>query len=187
MPFPPQRSLLSHGVAPRDRGAGHSLATLAALLLALSGAGLSSASLTSATTNPGNSFSAGSLVISDSDGGGAILGAIDLRPGLSAAGTVMIANTGTVGAQLSLSLTDLSDSPSSPALASVLDLELVDATSGQTLYNGALGSLSSVGLGELGVGAARKLRITVSWPASQSSSALQGASAAFKLIWTAST
>lgn len=128
---------------------------LAALLLLGFGA---VASWTASTTNPGNSFAAGTLHILDSQGSGctdisaqtpptctAILTATGMKPGgPPVTGTVTITNTGTLAGTYSLQALN---ETGSATLCSHLDLTVTDdaTPTANTIYSGTVGGMAGAG------------------------------------------
>lgn len=97
-------------------------ALLAAAALAVG----SGANFNSASANPSNVFSAGTLSHSNSHDNEAILSARDMVPGDTQVGTVDIANTGDEAAGFALSRAALRDTPRRPALSERLELLVED-------------------------------------------------------------
>lgn len=102
------------------------LATLALLLAAAGLVAGTGARFSAQATNPSNTFSAGTLAISDSEDGAAILTATGLKPGGTERGVVDIENTGSITGTLSVSRTQLSDSDPANPLSAQLDLLVRD-------------------------------------------------------------
>lgn len=103
--------------------------TLSALFLVLAAVGVaigSGASFTAQTANPSNTFTAGSLTMSNSKSGAAVLTASNLRPGDVTTGTVDIANTGSLSGAFSLSRSALTDTPTANPLSAKLNLVVKD-------------------------------------------------------------
>ena len=87
------------------------LAALATVLVAVGVTVASGASFTAQTANPSNTFTAGSLTMSNSKNNAAILTASNLRPGVAGTpGTVDITNTGTLSAPFTLDKGTVTDS-----------------------------------------------------------------------------
>lgn len=166
-----------------------SLAALALAGVAVSSSAFSDAAFTAAATaNPGTSYAAGTVQVTNSKAGSQIADTSGMRPGQSRQGTVQVTNSGTVGATFSLQATGLTDNPSSPALSSVMDLKVENITgSAQTVYDGKLGSFSQAALGSFTPGEARTYRFTYSWPAADTNPALQGATTSSSFRWKATT
>jgi spore coat-associated protein N len=103
------------------------LGALLTLLLAAGAVVGSGADFTASSANPSNTFSAGTLTISNSNEGAAVLTATALRPGGAAAtGTVDIQNTGSLSGAFTLSRTAPVDSDGANPLSGKLNLTIVD-------------------------------------------------------------
>lgn len=165
-----------------------SLAALALAGIAVSSTAVSDASFTAGTGNPGSSYAAGTVKVTDSQAGNAVLDATLMKPGVTRQGTVQITNSGTHSAMLALEATGLANSPSSPALASTMDLKVEDITgSTSTVYNGKLGSFSTTSLGSFTASEARTYRFTYSWPAADTNPLLQAATTSSTFRWKATS
>lgn len=111
----------------------------------------------------------GTFSHSNSRSGSPILTATGLKPGESRAGTVVIANDGTIPGSFTLSKSNLSDTPgpNGGALSGRLDL-LVDDVTGPgapaTVYSGKLAAMPARALGVLTAAQSRTYRFTVSFP-----------------------
>ena len=112
----------------------------------------------------------GALSLSNSREGGAIFTASNLAPGHSTEGTVTIANTGSAAGSLTLSSSELSDSPGTYGgdLSEVLDLQIAETGSGTEVYSGTLNSMPEQKLGPLAPGDSRTYSFSVSLPESES-------------------
>jgi hypothetical protein len=131
------------------------LGALLTLLLAAAAVVGSGADFTASSANPANTFAAGTLTISNSKEGAAVLSASGLRPGNSATGTVDIENTGDLSGVFTLSRTAPVDSDSANPLSGKLNLTVIDCgtfaggtpTCGDgndvTVYNG--GTIAQMG------------------------------------------
>jgi hypothetical protein len=103
------------------------LGALLTLLLAAGAVVGSGADFTASSANPANTFSAGTLSISHSKEGSAVLTASGLRPGGAAAnGTVDIQNSGDMSGVFTLSRTAPADSDGTNPLSGKLNLTVVD-------------------------------------------------------------
>jgi hypothetical protein len=103
------------------------LGALLTLLLAAGAVVGSGADFTASSANPANTFSAGTLSISSSKEGAAVLTATGLRPGSSpATGTVDIENSGGLSGVFTLSRTAPVDSDGANPLSGKLNLTVVD-------------------------------------------------------------
>jgi hypothetical protein len=103
--------------------------TLGVLAVVLAAAGIAAGSgavFTAQTVNPSNTFTAGSLTMSNSKDNAAILSASNMIPGDTTTGTVDIQNTGTVSGTFSVSRSALNDTDGTNPLSAVLDLTIKD-------------------------------------------------------------
>jgi spore coat-associated protein N len=134
------------------------LGALLTLLLAAAAVVGSGADFTASSANPANTFAAGTLTISNSKEGAAVLSASGLKPGNSANGTVDIQNTGDLNGIFTLSRTAPVDSDGANPLSGKLNLTIIDCgtfASGTpvcgdgndvTVYNGGtIGQMGTVG------------------------------------------
>jgi hypothetical protein len=104
-----------------------SLAALATVLVAVGVTGASGADFNASSANPSNTFTAGTLSMSNSQDGVAILSASNMRPGAPATtGLVDIANTGSLTSPFKLSKGSVVDSISAGAMSTKLNLKVVD-------------------------------------------------------------
>lgn len=124
------------------------LVALILLLIAVAVAAGSLAVFTSSSANPNNTVSGGILTQDNSKDEAAILTATDMVPGQTETGTVTIENTGNVEGTFTLSDSDLTDTPGSNGgnLSQVLDLKVVDNTTGATVYDGPFNAMNTVSL-----------------------------------------
>jgi hypothetical protein len=103
------------------------LGALLTVMLAAAAVVGSGADFTASSANPSNTFSAGTLSITNSKEGTAVLTASGLRPGGTAAtGTVDIQNTGGLSGAFTLARTTPVDSDSANPLSGKLGLSVVD-------------------------------------------------------------
>jgi spore coat-associated protein N len=178
-------------------------ATPRRLLLALGGLAIatavavgSGANFNSTSANPGTLITTGSISVTDSAAGSAILNAALMKPGGSSSGSVNIQNGGNVPATLTLAKASVTDTPSSPALSAKLTLEVQDlgnpsCVSGcpapVTIYTGTLGSMGNLSLGAFAAGATHRYTFTVSFPegARGADNAYEGATSKVEYLWTA--
>jgi hypothetical protein len=131
------------------------LGALLTLLLAAAAVVGSGADFTASSANPANTFATGTLTISNSNEGAAVLSATGLKPGNSATGTVDIQNTGDLSGIFTLSRTAPLDSDSANPLSGKLNLTVVDCgtfasgtpvcgdSNDVTVYNG--GTIAQMG------------------------------------------
>jgi spore coat-associated protein N len=133
-------------VTRRKRLIGKPKRTLGALALGLCAVGVavgSGADFSARTANPSNTFSAGSLTMSNSRDGEAIFAATNMKPGGPAqTGLVDIKNTGSIDGVFTLSRDQLTSSDSSgdnpSPFAAKVNVKIVDCGK-YTISNGAYG------------------------------------------------
>lgn len=136
----------------------------------------------------------GDFSLSNSKEGLPVFGADGIAPGESAQGTVEIANTGDVDAQLTLEREGLSDTPGlgGGLLSSRLRLRVEDVTESASpvlVYAGPLHSMPGQRAGRLEPGETRTFEFTATLPdvgAATEANDLQGAATAVAYSWTAS-
>lgn len=173
--------------------------TLGALVLVLAAVGVavgSGASFTAQTANPSNTFSSGSLSMSNSKDGAAILTASNMKPGDSATGTVDIQNTGTINGTFSLSRSALNDSDGANPMSAKLNVvakDCGDFASGTptcdvgdpNVYSGTLGAMTgSYALGSYAANDKHRYQFTVTFDSS-AGNAYQGDSSTATFQWDA--
>jgi hypothetical protein len=133
----------------------------------------------------------GSLSLSNSREGSAILSLAPMRPGDSVTGTVTIGNTGTLPGDLTLSASNLVDvpGPGAGALSATLDLLVEDVTnpgSPVAVYNGTIPAMAPVSLGSLAAGASRDYSFRVLFPETGAGdNVYQGSTLSVQFDWTA--
>jgi spore coat-associated protein N len=180
--------------------------TLAALATVLAATGLtvaSGADFTASSANPANTFSAGTLTMSNSADNAAILTAGNLRPGDPATtGTVDIANTGSLSGAFTLTRGTPVDSDGSNPLSGKLDV-IVDECgtfTGSTApvcgdgddvnkYTGTLADMGTTGhaisaLGTFNTNVKHRYRFRVSLD-STAGNAYQGDTSTVAFTWNA--
>jgi hypothetical protein len=108
----------------------------------------------------------GALSLGNSLDGSAILTVGSLAPGDTAAGQVVLSNTGTLSGDLELTQAELDDSPgpAGGALSQALQLTIREAAGGQTVYSGPLAAFDSRALGGMAPGVTRAYDFTVQLP-----------------------
>ena len=130
-----------------------SLAALATVLVAVGVTGASGASFTAQTVNPTNTFTAGTLTMSNSKADAAILTASNMKPGDPATkGTVDIKNTGSLAGAFTLTRGTIVDSDVPNAMSAKLNVIVTDcgadvncAIGTSTMkYTGTLAAMTSV-------------------------------------------
>jgi hypothetical protein len=130
------------------------LGVLALVLVAVGVAVGSGANFSASSANPSNTFTAGTLTMSNSSDAAAVLTASNWKPGDVQTGTVDIQNTGSLAGTFSLSRTALNDSDGANPLSNKIDLVVKDCGdfSGGTpvcdagdpvKYTGTLNAMSS--------------------------------------------
>lgn len=171
--------------APRLLVGSVALAALCCLsgLLATSGA-----SFTYGSHNEDNVFTAGTISLINSSGGMYVVEASGLRPGQSAAGTLMLTNEGDFTAGCVVGTGSIVDTPSSPGLSRALAVKIEDVTgAAQTVWTGPAEALTSAAIGRLAIGETRSYRVTISFPQAGADPRLQGASTTIELVFTGVT
>lgn len=175
---------------------------LAALFVVLAAAGIavgSGANFNSASANPSNTFSSGTLSQSNSKANQAILTASNLKPGGSATGTVDITNTGSGSGVFSLTKSTPTDTPASPALSAKLTVVITDqgdpacvssCPAPSTVYSGTLAGMGAISLGTFTAGQKHRYQFVVTFPDSGTQggdNAYQGASTSVDYTFTAAS
>lgn len=175
------------------------LAALATMLVAVGVTGASGASFNASTANPTNSFSAGTLSMSNSKDNVAILGATDMKPGDPATtGEVTITNTGSLAGTFTLSRSDLAEAVPADPIAGLLNVVVTDcgpdsdcASSGAgsadnvNRYTGTLAAMgTNIALSSFAPSAARTYEFSVQLDAS-ATNAVQGSGATAEFTWDA--
>jgi spore coat-associated protein N len=179
------------------------LALGALLSLALASAVVvgSGADFTASSANPANTFSSGTLAISNSSPNAAVFTASNLRPGgASQSGTVDIGNSGTLSGVFKLSRGTIADSGSTSNLSPKLNMAIVDCgtfTSGtptcgdgddSSVYTGPLPGIGTsaapIGLGTFNGGEKHRYKFTVSLDPLADNS-YQGGTSTVDFNWTA--
>jgi spore coat-associated protein N len=133
----------------------------------------SGANFNSTSANPSNVFSAGTMSHTNSKSGAAILTASNMKPGSTSSGTVNIKNTGSVSGAFTLSQSNLTNTPASPALSAKLTITIVDkhdpacvtsCPADATVYSGTIGGMGTVSLGTFAANETHQYAFTVSFP-----------------------
>jgi hypothetical protein len=143
-------------------------------------------------------LASGTLSLSNSLNGAAILNVQNLKPGGSAAGTVEVTNTGSLDGQFSLSQQNLVDAPGpfGGRLSDYTQLGVEqiapDGSLVGSVYSGTLSGLGSRDLGTLDAGESRTYRFTVALPDTgippapgAGDNAVQRSSLQADYVWTA--
>lgn len=175
------------------------MAGLFALLAATGIAVGSGANFNSASANPSNTFSGGTLSQSNSKSNEAILTASGLKPGDTANGTVDIANTGSVAGAFTLTKSTPVDTPSSANLSGKLTVKVEDlgdptctvsCPAAVSVYNGNIKDMGAITLGNFAASAKHRYKFTVTFPDGGTGGAdntYQGASTTVGYTFTAAS
>ena len=139
---------------------------------------------TSTTSNPGNSVQAGTLTMSNSAGGSAVVSAVsaptkgNMQPGDSASGSVTVTNSGTLPADMKLSISAATNT------FPIGSLDLVIKEGAAIVYTGTVANTAGpIALGTTWAALeAHTYTVTVSIPLGANNDA-QGDSASFQLDW----
>jgi spore coat-associated protein N len=172
------------------------LAVAGALLVAAALAIGSGANFQSVSANSGNIIKAGVVSITSTSSGTALLSVAALAPGHSSSSTVDISNSGDLAAAYTLTSSNVTDTPASPAFSAKADLKIEDlgdpacttsCPAATTVYSGKLGSFTSASLGTFPVGEKHRYRFTVSLADGGlgAEDAYQGARTTVDYTWTA--
>jgi len=130
-----------------------SLAALATVLVAVGVTGASGADFSAQTANAGNTFTAGTLTMSNDKGAGAILTASSMKPGDPASkGEVKIKNTGSVAGTFKLTRGTVVDSDTTNRMSTKLNVVVTDcgadllcgtAADNSNKYTGTLAAMTA--------------------------------------------
>jgi hypothetical protein len=122
------------------------LLTLAILVLTATALVASSASFTATSANPGNMFTSGSLGISNTQSG-AILTALNMKPGEYIEGSATIGNTGSIPGTFKLAgVMDTARADYSTAFAGYLNLKVYEDGGSTPIYDDTLSGFTSLNL-----------------------------------------
>jgi hypothetical protein len=173
-----RRAKAQRRIGPRHFFAAALALALAAVVLGSITAGSSGARFTAVSSNPGAVFSSGTMTLVSTADGSAVVSAGALAPGASVSGTLTLTNEGNLGASVTLAKTSLDDQPSSPSLSSALTLTIAEtAVSGtRTLYTGTMSDFGEITLDPFSPSESRDYRFSVTFPETNASPDLQGAS-----------
>ncbi len=150
------------------------------LLIVATMIGFSGAYFTSTSRSPGNQFAAGGISFELSATDQVVNGA-GMVPGETRSDQQVVTNTGH-RARLVLGVLDLdTTSPLSDVLN--VRVEQSDPEQSGPAYDGPLAGLDGVDLGTFGQDEIRTYTIIVSWPAAESSPALEGAETSLRFGW----
>jgi hypothetical protein len=172
------------------------LGVLAGVLIAVGIAVGSGANFTAQTSNPANTFASGSLSMTNSLDGAAVLTASGMVPGDTTTGTVDIENTGTLTGTFTLSRSALNDSDGTNPMSAQLDVVVKDCgdfSSGTPtcdggdpdVYTGTLAAMTgSSALGDFDPNEKHRYQFTVTFN-SGAGNAYQGDSSTATFQWDA--
>jgi len=175
--------------------AAHPRRTIGALAVVLAAVGItvgSGANFTAHAANPANTFTAGTLSMTDSVSG-AILSATNLKPGDVNTGTVDIQNTGSIPGAFTLSTSNPVDTA---GLLGKLDLKVEDcglysgttapscATGTSVVYNGKANAITTAALGSYAGNAKHRYQFSVTMPTTIANT-FQGKTASVEFDWDA--
>lgn len=177
------------------------LTGLAAALVAAALAVGSGADFTASSANPSNTFSSGTLSMSNSSDSAAILTASGLKPGASpATGTVDIKNTGSLPGTFTLTRGTPVDTGSTSALSGKLNVTVSDCgvfvgntapscSSPTTIYSGTLSQMGTSGhaissLGTFDAGDKHRYQFSVGLDSSADNN-YQGGTSTVEFDWAA--
>lgn len=133
----------------------------------------SGANFNSSSANPSNVFSAGTISQQNSKSGSAILTATGMKPGGTANGTVDIKNTGSASGAFTLAQSNLTNTPTSPALSSKLTIVITDkhdpacsvsCPADATVYSGTIGGMGTISLGTFAADETHRYQFVVTFP-----------------------
>jgi hypothetical protein len=163
----------------------------AVLALALSACLALAVRAPAATPHASLEMADGTLSMSNSKSGAAILSASDLGPGDAATGSVTIANTGSVNGDFSLSSFGVTDVPGKGGglLSTVLTATIVDVTdpaAPRRVYSGSLAGMTPRTLGAFAAGAEHTYSFTVGLDPAIRFDSVQGGAVTVGYRWTAS-
>ena len=172
-----------------------SLAALATVLVAVGITGASGASFTAQSANPSNTFTAGTLSMTNSKNAAAILTASNMRPGDPATkGTVDIKNTGSLTGTFSLSRGTIADSDGTNPMSAKLNVIVTDCGSdvdcvlgsSQVKYTGTLAGMNTaIGLGTFAANEEHRYEFSVALDSSADNN-YQGDNSVVPFTWNAS-
>ena len=137
---------------------------------------------TSSSANPGNAVGSGIMQVDNDQEGLAILTAENMLPGENASGQVSIQNVGDAEGDFTLSASNLTDTPATPAFSSVLTL--VVTQDGTEIYNGLLSDFDQEDLGTWPADATHNFSFVVTFDATAGND-YQGAETTVDFNWDA--
>jgi spore coat-associated protein N len=172
------------------------LGVLALVLVAVGVAVGSGANFSASSANPSNTFTAGTLTMSNSSDASAILNASNWKPGDTQTGTVDIANTGSLAGAFTLSKSALSNSDNTNPLSDKINLVVKDCgdfSSGTptcdagdpTKYSGTLTAMgSNIALGSFAANEKHKYQFAATFDSS-AGNVYQGDDSTATFTWDA--
>jgi hypothetical protein len=168
------------------------LAAMATLLIAVGVTAASGASFTASSVNASNTFTAGTLSMSNTKAGAAIFSASNMKPGDVATGEVDIKNTGTVNGAFTLSKTALTNNDTTYKMSTQLNVVISDCgtdsdcSSKSLVTSGTLESLgSNIPVGNIAGGVTHRYEFVATFD-SNADDNYQGKSATAEFTWNAS-
>ena len=177
--------------------AAHPKRTLGVLALVLVAAGVAvgtGADFSASSANPGNTFTAGTLTMSNSKDNAAILtvNTNNMKPGDTATGTVDIENTGSLAGTFSLSRDQLTNSDGTNPMSDQIDLVVEDCGTDATcdgsdteLYNGTLTAMNAaIDLGSFAADDEHRYEFTATFNSS-AGNVYQGDNTSARFVWDA--
>jgi len=172
------------------------LGVLALVLIAVGVAVGSGANFSASSANPSNTFTAGTLTMSNSNDAAAILNASNWKPGDTSTGTVDIANTGSLAGTFTLSRSALNNSDNTNPLSDKINLVVKDCgdfSSGAPTcdagdpvkYSGTLtGMTSNVALGTFAANEKHRYQFAATFDSS-AGNVYQGGTSTATFTWNA--
>ena len=172
------------------------LGVLALVLIAVGIAVGSGANFSASSANPSNTFTAGTLTMSNSSDAAAVLTASNWKPGDTQTGTVDIANTGSLAGTFSLSRTALTNSDNANPMSDKINLIVKDCgdfSSGAPTcdagdpvkYSGTLTAMTSnVALGTFAANEKHRYQFAATFDSS-AGNVYQGANSQATFTWNA--
>jgi hypothetical protein len=172
-----------------------SLAALATVLVAVGVTGASGASFTAQTANPSNTFTAGTLTMTNSKNAAVILNVSNMKPGdAPTLGTVDIKNTGSVNGVFTLTRGTIvdSDAPANP-MSGKLNVIVTDCGTDVNCglgtstmkYTGTLAAMNAaIGLGTFAANEEHRYEFSVALDPS-ATNAYQGDNSVVPFTWDA--
>ena len=145
--------------------------------------GSSTAFYTTSSSDPGNTFSAGTVEVSLSRQGELVDGS-NLKPGVTRTGTVSVTNS-EHKAKLTLGVSEITNTPSTKTLADVIRVTVRETSpSDVQRYDGLLKDLDDVPLGTFAAGERRGYEIELDWPAADDDVSRAGVRTSFSFDWS---